>query len=450
VYSLLLKQFIRSKVAITGIILLLTCGIISLFIGKSFLQKQTQQAQSVAAYQKQHIAHTIQFENKEMGLTLYYLRFALVNNVQPLNGLSIGLRDVNLGIQQVTIRTLEEKKYDTDLNNPASLQMGNFDFSFVLIYLFPLLIIVFCYNIFSEEIEAGTWNLVKSQSKNKSSLIVKKISIRFLSVQIILLLLYVLSIPILNLAFNASFIAMALLGILYVCFWFALCSFVIGLKNTSSSNAIVLLGLWLMLNIVLPAAVNNYIVNKHPIPEALATAVANRDGYHRKWDESKQHTMEKFYAHYPQFTKYKLSNKEFSWLWYYAMQQMGDDDAAEQSQAMKEKLQLRNIKSNQIGYFIPSVHTQLQSNLLAQSGLDNQIAFYDATTKFHESKRLYFYPKIFDDAKVLEENWAKHKVAFFESNEKINWLALLLPTTLFSMLLLASAVALFRISKIDK
>ena len=38
------------------------------------------------------------------------------------------------------------------------------------------------------------------------------------------------------------------------------------------------------------------------LPEAMRTAIAQRDGYHVKWDTDKKETIEKFYKHYPQFT----------------------------------------------------------------------------------------------------------------------------------------------------
>ena len=426
-YRLLIKQFIGSKIAIIGLSFLLVTGIVSLFIGKVFLKKQQSKIKETALYQKQHIDRIVQFENKEMGLLLYYLRFAYVNNLQPLNGLSIGQRDVNLGIQQVTIRNLEEKKYDADLNNPVSLAMGNLDFGFVIIYLFPLLIIAFTYNLLSEEKEEGTWKLVQSQSKNAKKLLWQKLLVRFVFTTTALLILYTLSVIILNMPITSAFIATTALGMLYIIFWFAISMWVVSWQKNSSVNAVSLLSIWLLLNIIAPAIINNFITTAYPIPEVFGTAVANREGYHSKWDEPKEHTMNDFYTHYPQFKKYILPKKEFSWLWYYAMQQMGDDDAAAQSTAMRNKLTQREKLSNTIGYFIPTLHTQLQLNNIAQSGLQNQIDFLDSTTAFHERKRLYFYPKIFEDSAVLQVDWSKHEVEFFTQKQSISWLKLLMP-----------------------
>ena len=445
-YRLLIKQFIRSKIALVGLSFLLATGTVSLFIGKAFINKQQQKITETAFYQKQHIDRTVKFENKEMGLLLYYVRFAYVNSLQPLNGLSIGQRDVNLGIQQITIRNLEEKKYDTDLNNPASLMMGNLDFGFVLIYLFPLLIITFCYNLLSEEKEEGTWKLIQSQSRQAKRLLWQKLLVRFVFTATVLLLLYALAVPILQIPLSVAFCATLVLGILYIIFWFALSAWVVSWQKNSSVNAVSLLSIWLLLTIISPAVINNFITTVYPVPEALGTAVANREGYHGKWDEPKEHTMEKFYAHYPKFRKYTLSKKEFSWLWYYAMQQMGDDDAAIQSAAMRSKLLQREKLSNIVGYFIPTLHTQLQLNAIAQSSLQNQIDFLDSTTSFHERKRLYFYPKIFEEEPVSQEDWSKHTVEFFKEKQKINWVELILP--LFTLIIITALLTLMNFKKL--
>lgn len=80
-----------------------------------------------------------------------------------LAALNIGLRDLNPSIQGVTIRNLEEQKNNSDFFNPANTAVGNFDFSFVLVFLFPLVIIAFCYNVISEdqEKEPGNYFLYK-------------------------------------------------------------------------------------------------------------------------------------------------------------------------------------------------------------------------------------------------------------------------------------------------
>ncbi|GIQ61142.1 hypothetical protein Flavo103_42770 [Flavobacterium collinsii] len=434
--ALLFKNFIRSKGTKIGLVFLLLIGFISLLIGKQFQQKLQNNIVEAALYQKEHIARNAAFHKDEMGLLLYYIKFSLINKTLPVNSLAIGQRDVNPSIQSVTIRGLEGQKYDAELNNPNNLLSGNIDFSFVLIYLFPLLIIAFSYNLVSEEKESGTWKIVSTQSENTFLYILKLFYIRILSLIALLTFLVLLAVLILEIPFDAALLTFYGLGVMYILFWFAACFFIVSLQKNSNFNAVILLTIWLFLIVILPAVINTYIVNKYPIPEALELTVKQRNAYHEKWDMDKKITMNKFYQHYPQFKRYSLPNTEFNWLWYYAMQQAGDDDSVEQSQELQSKLEQRNKASQFISQFFPTLHAQLQLNEIAKSDLGNQLLFLKETKHFHEKMRLYFYPKIFDNAPVVKENWSKFKVETFTDPTKINYTRAFLPLLFFNLLLI--------------
>jgi ABC-2 type transport system permease protein len=420
---------------ITGLSIIMLAGVISIFIGRQHIEKIKNSIAKTEHYQQEHIQRNVQFFNKEIGLLLYHLRFGLVNQPSPLNALSIGQRDVNSSIQHVTIRNLQNQQYDTDLFNPYSLLAGNLDFSFVLIYLFPLLIIAFTYNLLSEEKEGGTWRLVSAQKNKPATLILQKLAVRAAVIFTALFVLVVLAAVILALPIDDSFWATVSLSFSYLLCWFAIGFWVASLKKQSGVNAVLLLSSWLLLTVICPGMANNYITSKYPVPEALATVVKQREGYHEKWDMDKEVTMDKFYAHYPQFSKYPIPNTQFSWLWYYAMQQMGDDEAELEAIEMMNKLQQREIASRTISWFVPSMHTQYQLNTLAQSGLGNHLEFLDSTKQFHENKRLHFYPKIFAAANVSEEKWSDFKVMRFTENSRVAWDSLLMPLFIITILL---------------
>lgn len=435
--QLLFKNFIRSKGTKIGLLFLLIIGFISLLIGHQFQEKQENNIAETAAYQKEHIARNANFHKDEMGLLLYYIKFSLVNKTLPINGLSIGQRDVNPSIQSVTIRGLEGQKYDSELNNPSNLLAGNIDFSFVLLYLFPLLIIAFSYNIISEEKESGTWKIVATQSPNTFLYILKLFYVRILSLTALVTVLLLTAVFFLKIPIDQSFLIFYGIAVLYILFWFAVCFFIVSLQKNSNYNAVILLTIWLFLIIIVPAAVNTYIVNTYKVPEALELTLKQRNAYHEKWDTDKNETMEKFYKHYPQFRSYKIpADKEFSWLWYYAMQQMGDDESAAESKELETKLEQRNRAGELIAQFIPTLHTQIQLNEIAKSDLQNQLLFLKETKTFHEKMRLYFYPKIFDNASVDQENWQNFKVETFTDSTSVSVLKAFLPLAIFNFLLI--------------
>ncbi|MCR4029904.1 MULTISPECIES: DUF3526 domain-containing protein [Flavobacterium] len=435
--ALLFKNFIRSKGTKIGLLFLLCIGFISLLIGKQFQDKQQNSIQEASIYQKEHIARNAKYHKDEIGLLLYYIKFSLVNNTLPLNSLAIGQRDVNPSIQNVTIRGLEGQKYDSELNNPNNLLAGNIDFSFVLIYLFPLLIITFSYNIISEEKESGTWKIVATQSQNTFKYILQLFYVRILSLIALLTILLFTAVLFLNIPLDQSFFVFYGIGILYILFWFAVCFFIVSLQKHSNFNAVILLTIWLFLIIIVPAGINAFIVNKYKVPEALELTLQQRNAYHEKWDMDKNETLEKFFKHYPQFSKYKTAEgKDFSWLWYFAMQQMGDDESALQSKELEAKLEQRNRAGELIAQFIPTLHTQIQLNEIAKSDLRNQLLFLKETTQFHEKLRLHFYPKIFENAPVDQQKWEDFKVETFKDATTISFGKAFLPLLLFILLLI--------------
>ncbi len=435
--NLLVKNFLRSKGLMLGLLILFFVGLISLHIGKIFLDRQANTVEKTAEFQKENIQRHLKHVDKDIGLLLYYIRFGLVNETPQLSGLAIGHRDIHPSVQSVNIRNLEEQKYTSELVNPFYQLLGNMDFSFVLIYLFPLIIIAFCFNLLSEEKEDGTWQLVLSQSKNPLKIIQTKLWIRLASVFITFFILLLIGKIYLQIPFDKSFLAFALTSIFYLLFWFALAWLIISLQKSSQQNAMLLLFTWVALTIIVPASVNALVVNLYPVPEAYSTILDSRDGYHTKWDKPKEPTINKFKKHYPQFAKYEHpEGKSFGWFWYFAMQQMGDDEAAETTKTMKTKLHQRNKFSQTIGYFFPSIHTQFTLNSLGHSDLKNYLNFLNHLEAWHEEKRLYFYPKIFESQSTDVENWGKFELIFFKDKRMFNWFAGLIPLVLGSLVLL--------------
>jgi ABC-2 type transport system permease protein len=433
--KLIFKNFIRSNGAIPGLLFLLFAGLVALYSGQQFLHKQRENIDKTAHFQQESIERNVHFFNKEMGLLLYYLRFAFVNETPPIAALSIGQRDVNPSVQSVTIRNLENQKYDTDLVNPLHLALGNLDFSFVLIYFFPLVVIAFSYNLLSEEQERGTWPLVRSQARSPKKMLWKKLSVRYATMAGVLGMLLLAAQHQFCLPLDEYFGALVLLAFLYLTFWFALIWAVTSFDKSSDQNARILLTCWILLTVLVPALINGLTAIAYPVPETFETLMAQREGYHAKWDQPKAPTLQKFYDHYPQFKTYPLPDRQFSWLWYYAMQQMGDDDALAQTKALKNKLLLREKSGSQLALLLPTLHTQLQMNDLCRSGMKNHLAFLDSLAAFHERKRLYFYPKIFSEAPVKSENWKDFNVAYFRDTRHADWELLVAPLCIYILLL---------------
>lgn len=434
-YHLLFKSFFRTKIFLVSLVLLMTVGVISILIGKQYLIKQEKTIVAAQEFQEESILRNLEYHNDDLGLLLYYLRFTLIKQPANISAISIGQSDVNPLLQAVTIRGLEGQKYDSDFENPSLLMSGNLDLGFVIIYLFPLVLIAMTFNLFSEEKELGTWRILAAQTSSKATFLLKKLVVRILFVFAILIFLIFLASAILQIPMNQNFWAIFLQSILYVSFWSALCLWMVSLLKNSSFNALALISIWVVLTILIPAMVNNYVLNRYQVPEALDAMVEQRDGYHEKWDLEKDATMTGFYEAYPQYKNYPVPEDEFSWIWYYGMQHMGDLAAKETSTEMTEKVVLRNSVSENVALFVPTMHAQLSFNTLAGTDMVSHLSFLKALTEFHKNLRLGFYTKIFDNNPADSIDWANHEAKFYTIKRDFDWFYLLLPTLFITLII---------------
>lgn len=428
----LYTQFYRNKAYIIALLFLFMAGIMAIYTGKKFLDRNEDIISKSEAFQKESIQRNIKFHKDDLGLVLYYIKFNLVNETPRLAALNIGMRDLNPSIQGVTIRNLEEQRYNSDFYNPANAAVGNFDFSFVVVFLFPLVIVAFCYNLISEEEERGTWKLLSVQSGNLQKLLNHKMLIRLLAVTAVYLALMIIASVWIKIPLDLYYIAFFISGWLYLLFWFALCRWVISFRKSSAQNALILLIVWVCINFIIPMSSNILIQKIYPVNESLKAVMEQREGYHNKWDEAKLPTMEKFYKAYPQYRNFTVEeNDTFTWTWYYAMQHMGDLESAASSEQYTEKMQKRNQAAVYLGYFLPNLHTQLVESHLAKTDMNNNLQYASSLKKFHEKKRLFFYPLIFSGQTAEPINWGQQTIQVFKLSAPIQWIQILLPYLIF-------------------
>lgn len=96
----------------------------------------------------------------------------------PLAALAIGQSDLLPYYFKVSTDARENIVAATELENPHRLLVGRFDLAFVLIYLYPLLILGITYNLLSAEKEQGTLALALSQPVALSTLVAGKVALR--------------------------------------------------------------------------------------------------------------------------------------------------------------------------------------------------------------------------------------------------------------------------------
>jgi ABC-2 type transport system permease protein len=180
-----------------------------------------------------------------MAVGNYHPRVAAMEQ-QPMAFISTGQADLFTHYVKPTVRGDDAALNFTEMTSPVQLLFGSFDLSFVIVYLLPLLIIAFSYDVLSSEKESGSLRLLAAQPIDIQSWVLQKLGLRFfwLSILVIGALLIVFLAFYYNLMHQSGEF-LALLGILitYMLFWFAL-GFLVNLwVGSSAKNAVALIGL---------------------------------------------------------------------------------------------------------------------------------------------------------------------------------------------------------------
>jgi len=401
------KNFLLGKTVLIGVMSLVLFGIYGFYHGSQVIGRQQKTINSVSTVQKNHLDLIVSHgTGKPVGTTAYYPFFYTTNPASPWAKFSIGQRDVTPFTLKVKMLAIEGQLYDSELTNPLTLLVGNLDASFVFIFLFPLLIIAFTYNVISEEQENGVWRVVRTTTKSISTAILNKLMIRLAVILVTSLLVFLLAILYLQLPRSYPTFQLGFVILLYVIFWFMVCVMVVSLGKSSSFNATALVSVWIFFSILFPGIANVIVNNSIPVPEAAQTAIQQREGYHQKWDLPKKPTMEKFYAVYPQYRKYPVSEDKYSPGWYYAMQFSGDLESANSSEKLFEKLNQRQLLSENIAGFNPVIAAQQLLSKIANTDLTSHIRYLQSVKLHHRQIREYFYPFIFVDTPTESIDWA--------------------------------------------
>ncbi|MDE2691199.1 MAG: DUF3526 domain-containing protein [Acidobacteriota bacterium] len=197
----------------------------------------------------------------------------------PLTALAIGQSDLLPYYYDVNIYTNEASFHQNgEVENPLNLMVGRFDLAFAVVYLLPLLVLALSFNVLSEEREQGTLALTLSQPVSARSVATVKLAFRALVVAGI-----VLGVSLLGALATGGFgspgrlLLWSVTVVAYALFWFALAAWVNALGRSSAWNATVLVGAWLVLVVVLPAAINAAAGLLHPLPSRVEMVTAQRE-----------------------------------------------------------------------------------------------------------------------------------------------------------------------------
>ncbi|WP_140466651.1 ABC transporter permease [Hymenobacter nivis] len=397
----------RGLVLLTGLLLLV--GGYGIYYGTTEIGRQRRHLAELPALARRHAAELqAKFPGPaDAGEIGYYHHTFAVHRPTPWAGLALGQRDVHPYYLQLRLLGLQGQLYATENVNPTKALSGNFDLAFVLVYLLPLYVIALCFNLLSEEREQGILPLLLAQPVRAGQLVAAKLAFRGALVLGLALGLSAAGLAWARVPLDGRVaLWLALVG-LYGGFWLGVGLLVAAWQRSSSFNAVVLLGAWLLLLVLVPGLLNVYVAAARPVPQGLALTVQQREAIHGGWDRPKSETMARFYAAYPQWRDTAAIRERFAWRWYYAFQYLGDQSAAPLAGAYAGGLRQRHALGAGLGWLSPAVALQTSLHALAGTDLPAHLAFQHSATRYHDALRAFYYPFLFRQVPFTHADYAR-------------------------------------------
>ncbi|MFT5435353.1 MAG: ABC-2 type transport system permease protein, partial [Myxococcota bacterium] len=194
----------------------------------------------------------------------------------PLAPVAVGQRDLHPQAVRVTTDShlTSERETETPMSGPTRLMTGAFDPAFLFVVLFPLVIIALSYELLSGERERGTLAMLLSQPVTQGSLVLGKAGARAIALCGVTLVFALAGLLIAGADLTAPGALLqaalyALILVAWAIFWFAAAVAVNAFGSTSARNALLLVGLWLIIVVVAPGLIHVGVDAVYPAPSRI-------------------------------------------------------------------------------------------------------------------------------------------------------------------------------------
>jgi ABC-2 type transport system permease protein len=197
------------------------------------------------------------------------------------------------------------------VENPLLLMASRFDLAFVVLYLYPLLILALSFNMIAGEKENRTLALLLAQPISLRTLVLGKVILRALFACGCMIIFALLSLTLsgMNIGENGA-LARIMLWILAVVayggFWFGLAIAVNALGRGSAATALMLAAAWLLFLFIIPSTINFAIATLYPVPPRIAY-VNQVNAEENRARQMRKQLVAQYLQEHPDLTSYSWS-----------------------------------------------------------------------------------------------------------------------------------------------
>ncbi|WP_299671952.1 DUF3526 domain-containing protein [uncultured Polaribacter sp.] len=450
-------SFVRNKFQLLLLVIIFLFGMYAVYYGTSVVNAQLKTITDVQKIEEDEFhQYQVSFDEelnsadakrrKDIASDPSYAWFRHgYHAVLPLHtyaALAIGQRDLHPYYHRLTGMSLYYQLFENEIANPVKLYVGNFDLSFVIIYLFPLLIIAFTFGLYSIEKESGVLALLRIQSISIRKIMVTRLLFYFMLITGLALLISLIGLFVSGNMFTNENLLAALVWltgvILYSAFWFSLMFLIISFFKSSAFNAICAAGCWLVFLLVVPAVLNVWMTTKFPIDTTHLAELTRRTGLENENDKKERaEILSEFLKYNPQYkASDSLLHNNGNAKVYAAFTALKDSHSKKDVDAYSLQIEKRNQWVNQFLWINPAVNMQDTFSLISKTDLNTFLNYQSALTAFHKKITSFYYDRLFWDKPITQEDYSLRPIFKMKENDE-RWNMVLysfLKITLISLL----------------
>lgn len=430
-----LKQLLRSKwIQLLSIILLLLFGF-SVYNGNEKVVKRNANiitAKKEVAENDEKMLQLLDSVEKGMQVSVsrwtiptspmavgnYYPRIAAMES-QPLAFVATGQADIFTHYVKPKVTGDDFALNFTEMTSPVQLLFGSFDLAFVVVYLLPLLIIAFSYNILSSERENGSLRLLASQPISISNWVFQKISLRFFWISFLVIFSLVIIFSMFIADWSSAFILfLKLTGFIlaYMLFWFAL-AFLINLYGGSSAkNAITLLGLWVLIVLLIPSTLNQLSTTLYPMP-SRSLMINEMRSLKAEVTKKQDEILDNYLRDHPEYAINDTSLTRSFYHRYMASQQLVKQELSPVIKAYENQFQNQKQWLSNFTWVSPAIVVQESLNKMSGTSAEDYEHFRKQVVDFAGTWREFLTPFLYNNQKFSQKDYQKLPVFSFGSKD---------------------------------
>ena len=374
---------------------------LSLVNGLLSVKQQTAQIDVLKAETAADQAYVLPSQS-DAGSAAYYIFHVTYDPPSELAFAALGSRYELPWKHRLRMLALEGQIYENDPGNPELSYLGKLDFAYLVSIVLPLLLIGLLFDLDARERRESRLELLYATSRSGERVLLYRSSARALLLFVAISAPYLIALLFSNAALIAG-LSIVLAVIVHVLIWLAICRIVTSRKVESVTAATILFGLWLFFTTLVPVVGKFTVERLVKVPDGGDILLTQRETVNDAWDLPTEATMDRFIEEHPEWRGRTEVGDSFEWKWYYAFQQVGDQEAEPLSSALYQGIAHRDQHMGFVSLLSPPLLIDRWLTRTAKTDVTRHLEYVDCVREFHSELRHFHYQMLFGDAQYSNQ-----------------------------------------------